>query len=385
MKNEKYIEDFILGKKLSNYDELTNDKEFMLAVLEKTMDKKYYYLCSNELRMDAIFIKKLCDLFHYDVWFEKEIIDYYFDNIDNIYLKEESFELAIIGSYNIQGSFKYLSIRHDISKFYERLIKSINLDFSQKPLSFSKISYFKSDIIKNYYAKDILMSLIKYYKISIVDVLHDYFDTAEEVSKIDIYAFINDYIKQYDFDLAEYLKTNERIVKFCFYLDFEYILKTWETYEYNEKRRYNLLFQSVIKQFNEAYDMGDSMDSILLLGYVSVQYGFMNEFFEYFKFTKYSDKRIFLRNMLAKNFEVLIDEDSKTKQHFNIIVKMMEKYLHVCFNKRNEETVDSSFIEKEEYETSNMTIGDFLCNRSDRISEDLESILLIKNKNDFKK
>ena len=54
--NNKLVIDYINGEDIENIEALENDFDFMKAVIDKSNDKNFYNLCSNDLKINHDFV-----------------------------------------------------------------------------------------------------------------------------------------------------------------------------------------------------------------------------------------------------------------------------------------------------------------------------------------
>ena len=353
MKNKKYTEDFISGKKLSNYDELINDKEFMLNVIEKTLDKKYYYLCSKKLKIDADFIIKLAELFSKDDSFLFEMVDYYFDNVKDILKSEESFALAIFILYHVSylgiedKINKYIDVCYKLYNHYKELIKSKKSDSSKESISFKDISdLFNSNLIIDYCASVILSEIIVFNDINVEDLLHEYFDKIGDISIDMLFSSLINLLILYDFELSQYLMVHKDLMYGVLRDDISNAINKWDTYDKVKKDNYNFLFKTIESYFYVYGNNSKFKNPYLLLYYIALNNDFIHELVQYDSNHK-NELSELSRNV--DSFDRLIEEDPKEKELYN--------------------------------EVENIVIN-ILFSNEEKISEEKRNKLMLNNKND---
>ena len=149
---EKYTKEevskYMLGDYIENIDELESNPEFMANVV--CMDKKAYSLCSEEVRSNFIFVKKVIEKYKDDVEFATELYDLYNDKIEENL--PESIESLIKSFTKIIESDQ-----NDIEKIYAQLELLSQKYYLQELIMSKEEKEREFEIRKNLYELNILM------------------------------------------------------------------------------------------------------------------------------------------------------------------------------------------------------------------------------------
>lgn len=250
--NKDLVKKYALGEDIEGYniEELEDNPDFMFEVIDYTNDINMYYLCSEKVKKNYNFVKKIIDKFKNKIEFITKVANYYLDNTKK---DLECRELNIIMSklipnnplnqYRITSNLEYLAKREEIEL---SLAKNNNL---KKFIGMGFIEIFdlynSSEIIMNDYAKSLINEIITKNNPDFEKMLHQQFKKKAQIEKIGINNYIMNYINCYDSMLASYISTHldliknirEKIIK---------ILSNWENYNtQNERRRYMNMFDMI--------------------------------------------------------------------------------------------------------------------------------------------
>ena len=142
------VSKYMLGDYIENIEELESNPEFMADVV--CMDKKAYSLCSNEVKSNFIFVKKVMKKYKDDVEFATELYNLYNDKIEEDL--PESIESLIKSFTKIIESDQ-----NDMEKIYAQL-ELLSQKYYLQELTMSKEEKEKEfEIRKNLYELNILM------------------------------------------------------------------------------------------------------------------------------------------------------------------------------------------------------------------------------------
>jgi len=217
MENDKYLFNYIKGNDLDNIDELHNDYKFMMKVIGITNDKKYYNLCSDKVRHNYYFVRFLIDKFSFDKYFIGVVSYEYFRN--NL-IDEKYKELLIIVNDLLNDFESYCSLNNKklLDAFYTSEKSNIEKYKENNPnygnaveKGFIKIhnNYKSSYIIIDYFAKRFIEEIfVVDEKCILEDLIHNNFNSYNELKEYGINKFLINYIENYDMHLADYIRCN---------------------------------------------------------------------------------------------------------------------------------------------------------------------------------
>ena len=316
--SKEIVNSYINGTDIEGYsiDELENDKEFMMLVIQITNDKNFYNLCSQDVKKDYDFVKFMIDkliVIMTSLTEKRNEKKYSFYKLlsDTIFtLKRVIIEVTKIGK-------GYTS-------------NEIGMGFALIVDSFSS-----SKIVLDFYAKKFIEAIFEENDIDLENMLHQQFDSIEQINEIGINNYMLNFIGHYDSVLASYLSTNIELMR-EFSDKIREIEKNWDKYiSINEQKKYNLIFDKVNEYMNET-----QLDGLLtetdLLYYVGKELGIVD------KIAKY-DKG---RNEFAEDIINGLDDDFlistlnvsfNDRMHYNNVKKIITSIL---FTNRLNETFD---------------------------------------------
>ena len=217
MNNDIYLFNYIKGNKLDNIEELHDDYKFMMKVIDITGDKKYYNLCSDRVRNNYNFVRFLIDKFSFDKYFISVISYEYFRN--NL-IDEKYKELLIIVNDLLDGFDSFCSFNNKklLDAFYtsaKRNIENFNNEYPnynnvvQKGFIIIHNNHKSSYIIMDYFAKRFIEEIFVVDEKCILEYLiHDNFNSYNELKEYGINKFLINYIEKYDMFLADYIRCN---------------------------------------------------------------------------------------------------------------------------------------------------------------------------------
>lgn len=220
--SDEIVKKYINGEDIEGYsfEELENDKEFMMKVIKISKDKNFYDSCSEKLLNDYEFIKYLILTFKDDLEFVSMVADNYLDTEPK---DEDALELQII-MYNLTENDFHLHSMY--SHKLARMTKVKDMVFNLKYLDTLKIKslfllvtnkYFDNKIIMDYYAEDILDALYEDNYFKLKGLFLRKFKITDNLSKPELVEFIIEMVNTSDIGLAAYLRKNENLLEF--YID----------------------------------------------------------------------------------------------------------------------------------------------------------------------
>lgn len=208
---------YIWGKDIVGYeiDELENDPSFMIQVLERTHDKKMYELCSETVKCDYTFVRRVIDLFSSDLDFLLGVAEYYIDSLSEAEKEHgTSFtELSIIMSdlcgrtlndFTLRAAGFYMAERVRQEACVSVLDGEACVD-SAKGFVFTSVQYEDSDIIVDYVARRMVNEALFGERYNNLEYLiHRRFKSFAEFSAYGAVNFLHDCIGAFDAHLRDY-------------------------------------------------------------------------------------------------------------------------------------------------------------------------------------
>lgn len=280
--NIKTVLDYRSGNDIEGFtlDELESNPEFMADVV--SIDKNAINLCSKDIKMNYIFVKKVleqCD--------DKELIEKLattfvtkkltdvFNNTEikvingkkktmpidyDLLLKdrEELLTICILADDKLRLEseedrilFKSIA-KKDFFNYYMHVNYVINNMLPENIKKFAGYGFIyvnnddktiRNDTIRNFFADHFLLAMVKT-DIDLEDLLHSRYKSYEQLESLGLVKTVIDIIKCRDISLAEYVGCNFTKLKwFNRYLNG--IKKNWDAYEYH------------IHSINEAFENDD--------------------------------------------------------------------------------------------------------------------------------
>lgn len=213
----KLVYDYIWGNDITGYDieELENDPYFMIQVLERTKDKRVYELCSNSVKTNYTFVRKVIELFSSDLGFLSNVAETYLNSLSDAE-KEQGYSYAEL---NIIMSNLYGRTVNDFSlramAFYEveraRALACVSaskhdtIDFSSKKgFIFTACQYESSDIIVDFVANRMINTALYGGENSLEYLIHKRFRSIDEFAVYGEVNFLYDCISDFDQFLGMY-------------------------------------------------------------------------------------------------------------------------------------------------------------------------------------
>ena len=340
---KKYDKDII--NNYINGLEIKDDKEFMMQVIELTNDKNFYKLCSEKVKKDYDFVKFLINKFKNDISYICDVADFYLDNTED---EISRIELAIVMSN--------LTDKKDDKKHYEyKIISDAMFTAKRVQIEMGKIelndenasdeigmgfllmydSYNCSKIILDFYAKKMIEVIFSEFNIELENMLHQQFNTPEEINKLGINNYMLNFISRYDSMLASYLSSNIYLMK-DFKNKIEQVLNNWDKYICdNEVKRYNLILIKV-HEYMEQEEMKGFLSETDLLYYIGKKLGIAA------KIAKYDGISSELAEDILNSDDEFIEDTLKVSfidmVHYNNVKKIITS---LAFSDKSVELIDN--------------------------------------------
>lgn len=243
----KLIYDYLWCNDITDPDieTLENNPDFMATAMEKSKDKKLYNLCSDNVRTNYDFVKRIVILFKEDFSFIEKVANTYLESIPE---KERSdnkdcIELNIL----ISNLFPKEISKYILSSaaFYE--VENIRVETclsylddenlrsqSKSGFIFSAVEYEDYPLILNYIAMRMYRKAM-YSNNRLEILLHKRFKTVEELERYGDLKFIYDIVFDYDECLGTYMFNSPQYQEFASLIketikDISFFKKNWQNY-----------------------------------------------------------------------------------------------------------------------------------------------------------
>lgn len=290
--SKEIVNSYINGTDIEGYsiDELENDKEFMMLVIQITNDKNFYNLCSQDVKKDYDFVKFMIDKFKTDLDFICEVADYFFKNVEDELTRTELTIImtSLTEKRNEKKYSGYKIVSDTIFTLKRVIIEAIKIrdgyTSNEVGMGFALIfdSFSSSKIVSDFYAKKFIEAIFEENDIDLENMLHQQFNSVEQINEIGINNYMLNFIGHYDSMLSSYLSTNIELMR-EFSDKIREIEKNWDKYiSINEQKKYNLIFDKVNEYMNET-----QLDGLLtetdLLYYVGKELGIVDKIAKYDK------------------------------------------------------------------------------------------------------
>ena len=213
----KLVYDYIWGNDITDYDieELEDDPHFMIQVLEKTQDKRIYELCSNNVKTNYTFVRRMIELFGSDLDFLSDVANVYLNSLSEAEkgLGSSYAELNIIMSDLLGRTVNDFALR--AMAFYETerarslacvdALKSDVVEISSKKgFIFTATQYEDSDIIVDFVAKRMINAALYAGDNNLEYLIHKKFKSIDEFIAYGEVNFLHDCISDFDQFLGMY-------------------------------------------------------------------------------------------------------------------------------------------------------------------------------------
>lgn len=289
--NKKIINDYILGNEIKDYsiEELEDDKEFMMLVIGITKDNNFYNLCSDKLKKDYSFVRYLIEKFKGNINFICNVADYYLSNVDD---ELSRIELNIIMS-ELTASDKEKNKNYTVVRDAIYASKRVEIEMAKLQLEDPNVSqevgmgflvmfdsFNSSEIVLNYFAKTTIDEIFNEYDIDLEKMLHEQFNTPDQIEKIGINNYMLNFIGYYDSMLASYLSTHINLLNEL-RKKIEIVISKWSSYNNtNERKRYNLMLDKV-HEYMEDKESNALLSETSLLYYIGNKLGIAEKIAHY--------------------------------------------------------------------------------------------------------
>lgn len=246
----KTVFDYLVGNDIVGFDidELENNPEFMAEVVCK--DKNSYNLCSDAVKGEYAFTKRLLEHYKDDVEFALRIYyDYenYSDSKDdeNAELFEEQyFEINILMEEITKNEDELVREQFQSATTVSLLIEKTDFELIKENINeeipgigfyYEQTKFGHNENVINYIAESFIRNLF-FKVINLEENIHSMYKTYEDFELAGKYTAIVKLISYYDNDLSEYAALNPKVL-IVLDKDLERIKKRWDKYEtYKQKR-----------------------------------------------------------------------------------------------------------------------------------------------------
>lgn len=319
------VNKYISGKYIPDdlVEQYENDPNFMIKVIEKTMDKNTYFCCSNKIKYNPDVISKMLELFNNDYDFCYKLVkEFEKHNSDPTELIDLKIKLS--NTYRFNDDLPLKVIRKEIDKFYreerENQLYTIECEPKKKyrdeyEMGFifvideyknkSNISdLFASRMIEEIYEKEIDSNFEMY--------LHNkYFDKSDLIELgLDKEVLIT--IDKYDSNLARYLVGHRYLLENRMSSMYS-IINNWDHYRVCDNEE----VLNLIHDFSELQE--PTLNELQLARYVEDKYSINKLVFDYC----YGDDELIKKSNYdfskasIKEKEELRKLDTKLKDYFS--------------------------------------------------------------------
>ena len=292
--DKEIINSYINGTDIEGYsiDELENDKEFMMLVIRTTNDKNFYNLCSDNIKKDYDFVKFIINKFKTDIDFICKVADYFLANVEDELMRTE-LTIIMAGLTEKRKEEKYYEYKITSDAIFTAKRVKIEMakiemkdEYSSNEIGMGFLlifdSYNSSKIVLDFYAKKFIESIFEEYDIDLENMLHQQFNSSEQINKMGINNYMLNFIGAYDSMLASYLSTNIELMK-DFSNKIREVQTNWDKYNnVNEQKKYNLIFNKVHEYMEQVEDEG-LLTKTDLLYYVGKELGIVEKIAKYDK------------------------------------------------------------------------------------------------------
>lgn len=227
----------------------------MADVIEYTMDKKMYCLCSENVKKNHEFVIRIISLFKSDVEFITPIAENYINNCDNeidlaeinvlmgnIFDETNDFDLM---KYKLAQNTLYESLSIEIESLKTRLNEN-ELDYLGKGFCIVSDTYPDSKIVKDYFAKRMIYEIFfDNEKYRFEELLHLNFKNREDLERFGETNFLLGHVASIDSNLCDYLCQNHELL-FGVKKELNEVKKRWNIYnERTNKEKIEMIWEEV--------------------------------------------------------------------------------------------------------------------------------------------
>ena len=283
------VTDYINGVPINEnlLEKLEDSKDFMSRVFLSSKDPKMYRMyrfCSERLKKDYEFIKKIILRFRTNIPFICQVADDYIEQSQDEISTNELIILMCDYTQNTKVNLKYLLKKesfYNTKRIEIECARAKNQDnelFEGTGMGFYFIydEFSKSEPILNEFAKKIIDEILDEDRGDIEELLHRRYYNPEQITSAKIEQFMISYISCFDSMLASYL-SNHRYLMERFHNQIKRMIKKWNRYEYEEERkRYEELLEKVHTYFTNI-ENETSFSEIDIIFYIAKELGIAEE------------------------------------------------------------------------------------------------------------
>lgn len=345
--------DYINGSDLDGYDidKLENDSSFMKIVINISKDKNMYNLCGEDLKQDIDFIEFLITKFSSDEEFVTSVVDEFLTNnkendIERLELLVQARELVhdpdIKHKYDFILESIYLS-RRVVLDSTKNEIKELEI-ISYVGLGFAilKDMYNGSNISLKFFAKKMVEEIFGT-QTNIEKIIHNEFNSKEDIEKMGLTTFILDYIRVYDSNLADFVFANINVLD-DIKIKFNKAINNFDKYNYdNENSKYELIIERVL-EYSLDSDFALPYNIDLVIYYVAACLGINDTLITHDHLTSEEDYKKIMKKIQNK----AIDESKMSFEELKYI-KDIKNIMKEILSKKIFEEPDG-YIEEEKKE-----------------------------------
>ena len=232
-----FLFDYLMCNDLDNIDELENDPYFMWRVIDHTNDKRMYEFCSENVKKDFDFVKKLVLKFKDDIEFITKVSNYFIDNYssDNNFEQLDIIELTMLLSKIIgQTKRKELLVYEINNKLFinsiENNAKTSKYFLKEYEFALYLEMFGNRKIILDYVANHILKEIYYNSGVKFEEYIHSLNVKKSNIKKMGLKNFLIEHVGLYDEDLKEYVRLNIKLLD-EFAKELQIVLNHWDNYE----------------------------------------------------------------------------------------------------------------------------------------------------------
>jgi len=293
----KLIQDYILSNDIEDYniDDLENDPAFMLEIIKYTKDKNFYYLCSDNAKLNYEIVKYLIITFKSDTEFICTVADKFLEESEE---QIHMTELYIIMSKLTEKTEHNLFYKLKSELIYEKekmIIEAIKQDNEIPKTLIENIgngffiiydNYLNSKIILDFFSSKMIDELLlNNEEFNLEKYLHQNHNSFQEIEKIGINNFILTLIAHYDMSLASYLTLNLHLLNDIRNKMYK-IKNKWARFDQkNKDNKVDYLVEKIGKYIYDVYDCSLIETDIILS--IAEEMGFLDTLLSHPYFCEY--------------------------------------------------------------------------------------------------
>ena len=331
----------------------------MKKVIDYTNDKKMYNFCSDELKANPNFAVYLVDKFHEDLDFIQKVfyncIDKYEEVDDNKeqtpeerekskgifelyvllykYIKDEKLRLKIAVFINMECVFLNVSI--SMLKSSDELIPQ-GKELLQMGFAILVSEYGKHEHLMKYFANRFIDDIFETNKIDLEVLLHERFDTYQELEEYGINRYLISLLSNYDSYLGDYIANH---------LD---ILDVFKNQLFNIKLRW---MGYIKKQQNQILEE-ENNDKIMLKMIESCVTGSPTEYMDFYPYYKIISKKLNIWDKVCKchpsykNRTDEVEEDKLDYSKLSFLEELLRREIPSNSGNNNPNIIDIKSLRK---------------------------------------